>query len=56
MATNPRTMEAESCVVSTRLDSAVADEIVRWAVTEFGDGPTLAASFQDGVLIDNVLR
>ena len=56
MATDPRTMEAELCAGSTRLDSAVAEEIVRWAVTEFGEGPTLAASYQDCVLIDIATR
>jgi phosphoadenosine phosphosulfate reductase len=50
------TCEAEIGVVSTRLDSAPAEEIVQWAVTEFGNGLTLAASFQDCVLIDIATR
>lgn len=56
MPTHPRSREAELRVVSMRLDSAPAEEIVRWAVIEFGDGLTLAASTQDCVLIDIVTR
>ncbi|HEY4927790.1 MAG TPA: phosphoadenylyl-sulfate reductase [Acidimicrobiales bacterium] len=56
MATPMGMDDAELCAVAVRLDSAPAEEIVEWAVSEFGGGLSLAASFQDCVLIDIATR
>ncbi len=56
MTTRVGTNDAGLRAVSDRLESAPAEEIVRWAVAEFGTGLTLAASFQDCVLIDIATR
>jgi phosphoadenosine phosphosulfate reductase len=42
--------------VSTALESKPATVAIEWAVDEFGDGLTLASSFQDCVLVDLAMQ
>ena len=49
-------LEAEMAEVAVSLEEADAADVVRWAVTRFGDGLVLACSFQDAVLIDLATR
>jgi len=52
----PDELVEELAAANARLETAPADEIVGWAVERFRGSLTLAASFQDIVLIDLAVR
>ncbi|MBO0714426.1 MAG: phosphoadenylyl-sulfate reductase [Acidimicrobiales bacterium] len=55
-ASEDGSFEIELAEAASSLEGADAADIVRWATGRFGDGLTLACSFQDVVLVDVATR